>query len=215
LPKRLILFVTAALLGAPVSSFAQISFANTSNYIGSGRWDWTIYVKADRATLDTINCVEYSLHSTFPDPVRTVCRPQSPNFAYSTDGWGTFLVKIRVIFNDKRVQNFQHQLVFTQPKIAAAPASSALTVETWSKQLEPGWWSWGIKMKGSAAALDRIRCVEYTLHSSFPNPVRTICTRGNNFELQATGWGTFTIPVKVLFKDKTILQLSHALRFTP
>jgi transcription initiation factor IIF auxiliary subunit len=56
--------------------------------------------------------------------------------------------------------------------------------------------------------------VEYTLHRSFPNPVRTVCTRQNNFELKTDGWGIFTIPIKVLFKDNTTLELSHELSFT-
>lgn len=63
--RRPVLLV-AFLLCIPVSSFAQISFANTSNYAGSGRWNWTIYVQADRATLNSIECVEYTLIQRSP-----------------------------------------------------------------------------------------------------------------------------------------------------
>jgi transcription initiation factor IIF auxiliary subunit len=192
-------------------SFAQVAFENTSTYRGNGRWDWKIFVRADRQTLARIDCVEYTLHPTFPDAVQRVCGAQSTNFAMESNGWGTFSIAIRVIYNDKRTESYKHQLVFTQ---ARAATSVELTAENWSNQIEPGWWEWGIRIKGQPAALDRIRCVEYTLHRSFPNPVRAVCTRQNNFELKTNGWGTFTIPIKVLFKDNTTLELSHELSFT-
>lgn len=140
-----------------------------------------------------------------------MCGAASSNFSLAAEGWGTFLVNIRVTTRNNHDLNFQHQLVFTQQRTAPAVQ---LTAENSSKELEPNWWEWAIRIKGTPAALDRIRCVEYTLHPSFPNPVRTICTRQNNFELKATGWGTFAIPIKVLFKDQTLLQLTHELRFT-
>ena len=209
--KMLRLFLgTAVLLCLPLTAFGQISFANTSTYVGSGNWNWTIYVQADTATLNRIQCVTYTLHPTFA-PVPPVCNEQSSKFSLSANGWGTFVVNIRVLYKDKRMQNFQHQLVFTQQQSTPA-GPAALSAENWSKQIEPGWWEWGVRIRGTAANLNKVRCVEYTLHRSFPNPVRTVCTRQNNFELRTTGWGTFTIPIKVLFKDNTVLQLSHALR---
>jgi hypothetical protein len=111
-----------------------------------------------------------------------------------------------------RHDHLARRLAFTQAK---ATSNIGLKAENWSKQIEPGWWEWGIRLKGSASMLDRVRCVEYTLHRSFPNPVRTVCTRQNNFELKTSGWGTFTVQIKVYFQDKTTQTLSHELRFTP
>jgi transcription initiation factor IIF auxiliary subunit len=58
--------------------------------------------------------------------------------------------------------------------------------------------------EAASAELDRIRCVEYTLHPSFPNHVRLVCTRQNGFELTARGWGTFTVLIRLLFKDGSV-----------
>lgn len=89
----------------------QVIPKNTSQQDGTGRWNWTIYLDASQSTLSKIQCVEYTLHSTFPDPVRTVCDPTS-GFALSTNGWGTFEVKIKIIYKDGRTKNLTHMLKF-------------------------------------------------------------------------------------------------------
>jgi transcription initiation factor IIF auxiliary subunit len=200
----------ALVSGVATPCLAQVAFTNTSTYRGSGRWDWKIAVQADRATLARIECVEYTLHSTFPDPTRPVCNAQATRFALESNGWGTFQVGIRVVYKDKHVESYTHQLVFSERK--AAPTTT-LTTENSSREREPGWWEWAVRIKGTASTLARVRCVEYTLHPSFPNPVRTICTPNNRFELKTNGWGTFSIPVKVIFKDNTTLTLTHQLHF--
>jgi transcription initiation factor IIF auxiliary subunit len=200
----------AVVLAATASCLAEPTVKNTSTYVGAGRWDWTISVDADSDTLRQIECVEYTLHPTFPDPVRKVCHQPETKFALSSSGWGTFKVKVRILYKNGRVEDIEHQLTFRKP---ITPAHANLTVENWSRQIEPGWWEWGIRIKGTPAELDRIRCVEYTLHASFPNPVRLVCSRTNGFELTARGWGTFTVPIKLMLKDGSIRELSHQLEF--
>lgn len=90
-----------------------IHAANTSQPDGSGRWDWTIFLDADQNILARIRCVEYTLHPTFPNPVRTVCDPAN-RFALSSNGWGTFEIKIKVIFKDESIKNLSHKLKFSQ-----------------------------------------------------------------------------------------------------
>jgi transcription initiation factor IIF auxiliary subunit len=189
---------------------APLTVENTSTYVGAGRWNWTIFVDADPDTLAQIDCVQYTLHPTFPDPVRKVCRQPETKFALSSNGWGTFKVKVQVQYKDGRIENLEHELVFQRK---TAPTSSNVTAESWSRQIEPGWWEWGIHIKGAPADLDRIRCVEYTLHPSFPNPVRLVCSRDNNFQLTARGWGEFKLLIKLIFQDGSIRQMSHQLEF--
>lgn len=189
-------------------SYAALSVSNTSTYRGNGRWDWTIFIDADNSVLSQINCVEYTLHPTFPNPVRKVCDKKS-KFALSTNGWGTFVVKVKVFYKNNTVENLEHQLVFKEKTVAS---ESNIGTENWSREIGKDWWEWGVKLTGSSAELDKVRCVEYKLHRSFRNPVRNICTRNNNFELKAKGWGSFTIPVKVMFKDGKILELTHDLK---
>jgi transcription initiation factor IIF auxiliary subunit len=54
--------------------------------------------------------------------------------------------------------------------------------------------------------------VEYTLHPSFPNPVRTISTKGNKFKLKTGGWGVFPIYARIVTKDGRIETVEHDLK---
>ena len=191
-------------------SFAYLSMENTSTYIGNGRWHWKIFINADRETLARIRCVEYTLHPTFPIPIERKCNRES-NFALEANGWGTFVVKVRIFYTNNTMQNLEHLLVFEEKRTSSS--FEELRAENWSRQIEPGWWEWGIYIKGPPDLLNKIHCVEYTLHPSFPNPVRTICTRSNNFEMKTKGWGTFAIPIKVLIKDGSVLYLNYKLHF--
>ena len=73
------------------------------------------------------------------------------------------------------------------------------------------YWDWSIWVEASDANLDKIKEVVYNLHYSFPKPVRVIKTRENKFKLSTAGWGTFTIYVRLNFKDGTVLDLEHEL----
>ena len=92
-------------------SISRLVPRNTSRPDGKGRWDWTVYIDTDSSTRQRIRCVEYTLHKTFPDPIRTRCNPED-NFALQTNGWGTFRIQIRVMFKDGTEKRLHHDLVF-------------------------------------------------------------------------------------------------------
>jgi transcription initiation factor IIF auxiliary subunit len=64
-------------------------------------------------------------------------------------------------------------------------------------------WEWAVWLEGPEDELNNIDHVVYTLHRSFPNPVRTVSNRENKFRLNAVGWGTFRIYVEVVYRDGT------------
>jgi hypothetical protein len=70
-------------------------------------------------------------------------------------------------------------------------------------------------VSGPAPVLDRIECVEYTLHETFPNPLRKVCRpfADPNFSLSFYAWGTFDIPVKVTMQDGAEMEWVHGLHF--
>lgn len=117
---------------------------------------------------------------------------------------------MKILFKDGHSQELKHPLVFEQNRKTVPLKVSS---KNWSRQIEPGWWEWGIYIEGDSSELDRIRCVEYTLHQTFPNPVRMVCSPDNGFELVARGWGTFTVKIKLLLKDKSIHEMVHKLQF--
>ena len=75
-------------------------------------------------------------------------------------------------------------------------------------------WTWSVWLIGSVAELDRIDFVTYTLHPTFPDPVREISTRENGFRLTSGGWGEFTIYIDITQKNGEIIQLTHDLKLT-
>ena len=208
--SKLLILPLSLLYFMGYASAQELAVKNTSRYAGNGRWDWTIFVDANTDTLNRIQCVEYTLHPTFSNPIRQVCTPKN-NFTLSTSGWGTFEVQVRVIFQDGSTRNLKHQLKFEAP--VAAPKRGKISVQNTAFEKEKGWWAWTISINSDQETLAQIRCVEYTLHPTFPNPVQTVCDPKNKFALSASGWGTFEVILKVLFKDGSVLPLKHQLRF--
>ena len=87
------------LLGVTILGVAQeIKVDNTAKYVGNGRYDWTVSIVADKSVLSKIQAVEYTLHPTFPDPVR---RGTGPRFSISANGWGEFSIKVKIIYKDR------------------------------------------------------------------------------------------------------------------
>lgn len=73
------------------------------------------------------------------------------------------------------------------------------------------WWKWWIWIEGPDNELDQIDHVVYTLHTTFPNPVRTIRDRDSKFRLETAGWGVFRIYAKVVNKKGLETFLEHDL----
>lgn len=74
-------------------------------------------------------------------------------------------------------------------------------------------WEWTIYIDASPENLSKIKCVQYTLHYTFRLPPQKICNEYNRFAFSATGYGTFNIPILVIFKDDRTMELSHELEF--
>ena len=74
-------------------------------------------------------------------------------------------------------------------------------------------WRWSLWIEGSDADLDQIASVTYRLHSTFPEPIRTVTDRASKFQLRCSGWGVFRIPVEVRLKDGKTIALAHQLQF--
>lgn len=87
---------------------------NVAQKIAPRRWKWTLFVEGSDAALSRVRCVEYTLYPTFRNPVKKICkRGQGPYaFAYSSNGWGTFPIKVLVTGKDGSEQRLQHQLKF-------------------------------------------------------------------------------------------------------
>jgi transcription initiation factor IIF auxiliary subunit len=71
----------------------------TGEKYGDNFYDWCIFVDEDSTIINSIKSVEYTLHPTFPDPVRVI-EDKSSRFALYGAGWGMFVIKIRITYED-------------------------------------------------------------------------------------------------------------------
>ncbi len=108
--------INILLLLAAVSTPARAAAIYTGNIatnLGNGQWDWTVFITADKTTLNSVRCVEYTLHPTFPSPIRVVCEKGSDAraFALRARGWGEFDIKIKITLQDGTTQFARHHLL--------------------------------------------------------------------------------------------------------
>lgn len=73
-------------------------------------------------------------------------------------------------------------------------------------------YAWCVFLEGDAELMNRIEMVEYTLHPTFPRPVREITDKEHCFALQSEGWGTFKIDIRVFFDNGFEQNESYLLR---
>jgi len=71
------------------------------------------------------------------------------------------------------------------------------------------YYEWRLFLDEPPEVLDRVDRVEYRLHPTFPNPVRTIDDRASRFELVSAGWGEFTVLITVYMRDGSQLDTEH------
>lgn len=205
----------------------QVRITNTAKYVGDGSFDWTVFLVADEARLNTISYVEYTLHPTFPNPTRRVNNRKS-NFALSSNGWGEFNIMVRIVYKDGRVtylpywlrleeKSKQEDIQIKPTPLAPPHGHGEITTKNTSRYMGEGRWDWSVFIVSDDKNLEEVKCVEYTLHPTFPKPVRMICNRGSTpgrgFFLNSNGWGTFNVGIKVIFKDGDVRYLKHQLSF--
>ena len=76
-------------------------------------FDCMVFLSGPAALLDRIDCVEYTLHETFPEPHKKTCRPEAdPNFSVTFSAWGTFDIPVAVTMQDGAKMEWVHRLHF-------------------------------------------------------------------------------------------------------
>jgi transcription initiation factor IIF auxiliary subunit len=74
------------------------------------------------------------------------------------------------------------------------------------------WWEWEAFLDDAGSGeLEQVDHVEYVLHPTFPNPIRTVNDPEGGFILKTAGWGVFTLKAFVYTKDRKKYKLTHDL----
>ena len=88
---------------------------------------------------------------------------------------------------------------------------SEMRIRQRSKYEGDDWWSWSLELDAPRDVMERVKCVIYELHPTFPKPVRKITDRETNFRLETAGWGVFPVEARVIFEDGTEEMIEHHL----
>jgi len=71
------------------------------------------------------------------------------------------------------------------------------------------YYKWSVWIEPNESELSEIDYVEYLLHPTFPNRLRTSNDATSNFKIDSTGWGEFRIDISISKKSGDIIQLAH------
>jgi transcription initiation factor IIF auxiliary subunit len=85
------------------------------------------------------------------------------------------------------------------------------TIQQSEKYDGDDWWNWAVWVEGSDDELNSVKSVEWNLHPTFTDPVRTSIDRQSKFRLDTAGWGTFPIQAVVQLEDGREIKLKHEL----
>ena len=72
-----------------------------------------------------------------------------------------------------------------------------------------GYYKWAIWMEPGTSPLSEIASVEYLLHPTFKNRLRTVTDAETKFRLESKGWGEFLVEITVIKKSGEPLRLTH------
>lgn len=92
------------------TNYSKISNSKNANDL---RFDWCVFMEADTRVLDRIEYVKYILHPTFINPER-ISKNKKERFAIYSNGWGTFSIKIEVVFKNKEIYKTDYYLVLKE-----------------------------------------------------------------------------------------------------
>lgn len=98
-------------------------FDNYARHVGSRgdyEWfEWQVFMDEPPATLETVRSVEYRLHETFPDPIRT-SEDAKRQFTIESSGWGEFTIFITIYLQDGGEERTEYSLDLSRPWPEAA-----------------------------------------------------------------------------------------------
>jgi len=89
--------------------------------------------------------------------------------------------------------------------------STELKIQQSERYEGDDWWKWAVWVDGSERILDSIEYVEWTLHPTFPDPIRKVTNRLQKFRIETGGWGVFQIRAVARTKDGNSIRLRHQL----
>src|SRR5437879_66223 len=93
--------------------------------------------------------------------------------------------------------------------------AQSINIENKSSYIGNERWEWTLYATGDSKVINDIRCIEYKLHPTFPNPIQTVCRQGEAetpFALNGSGWGEFNVVATVKLSGGRTVKINHWLK---
>ncbi|EHK53337.1 pYEATS domain-containing protein [Allomesorhizobium alhagi] len=94
--------------------------------------------------------------------------------------------------------------------------SQDVDIDNVARKARGNQFEWTAYVVADDSELRNIKCVVYTLHPTFPDPVQRICDTDNPrypFGLTVSGWGSFNLRTKIEFKNGSSKEVVHRVDF--
>jgi transcription initiation factor IIF auxiliary subunit len=180
---------------------------------GQPNWEWTLQLKGSLTDLADVRGVTYHLHRTFRNPNPVVTGTAQNDFAFTTQGWGTFRVRATVTLKDGSTTPLAVGLQFRDP------VRDTLTLRntarpTGTNKFGKDYYDWTAYLDGPLNQLRNITLVRYKLHPTFRPQIRDVSTGVEwGFPLSTSGWGVFELGAEIVFRGGRTEELRHRLQF--
>ena len=92
----------------------EFTIEQWERYEGNDWWKWAVWIEGKDEALDLIDCVEWILHPTFPNPIRKIC-DRASKFRLETGGWGVFQIVAQVQLKNGQNKKLFHLLKLYYP----------------------------------------------------------------------------------------------------
>ena len=92
----------------------DLRIAQSAEQTGPRHWKWSVWLIGNPIELGAVKYVEYLLHPTFKEPIRRIDDRVSA-FRLDSSGWGEFVIRARLVFNDGSEASLSYRLRFTEP----------------------------------------------------------------------------------------------------
>jgi transcription initiation factor IIF auxiliary subunit len=133
------------------------------------------------------------------------------------NGWGTFLVPIKVIYKSGTPRYLKHMLVFESKPVDKPLKISA---DNTSFLFDRSQWEWTVHICGTSEDLDQIKLVQYSLPPLFAEAyaegVHEVFDRASGrrgFGLSGIGKEEFDIKIRVFYKSGRYQDLRYHVKF--
>lgn len=185
-------------------SFEQIRQSNNRS-----RFRWWIKLLGD--DVNHVQKVDYYLHKSFGDkPFSKINK--SEGFRFQATGYGGFLIRMKLHLRQGGFKWLYHRLALPPKSYQQifATTSQSYTKRPISRGNGKNWYDWQVWIKSDD--IEQIRCVTYTLHSSFDQRKVRKCDSSDGFRLKANGWGGFNVKISLELRNGSTQKLSHRLK---